>query len=86
MSAPNYQSSNEDTIAPANTKAYGASGNNAHDDDLHRYVTDDQPRQPKMGIAEGAGAPPRQVKGAGQPDALMVSLKHVPVLLIQRLI
>lgn len=71
MSAPNYQASNDDTIAP------GKNGSGSHDtapeDDLHRYVTDDQPRQKRM-IADGQGAPARMVRGEAAPEGIMVSL------------
>ncbi|KAI9632096.1 uncharacterized protein MKK02DRAFT_20909 [Dioszegia hungarica] len=70
MSAPNYQASNDDTIVPnksgfAATNDGHGSGSGSNDDDLHRYVTDDVPRKAKMGIADGAGAPPRQARGDG---------------------
>lgn len=75
MSAPNYTPSNDETIVHGNGKSShaGGSGSAGHDDELHRYVTDDQPRQGKMGIAEGAGAPPRQIRGK-PAEGLIVSL------------
>jgi hypothetical protein len=77
MSAPNYQASNDDTIAPhksgfSSGNAYGSGSTSGNEEDLHRYVTDDEPRKAKMGIADGAGAPPRQQKPK-PTDGLIVS-------------
>ncbi|WWC57947.1 uncharacterized protein I303_100482 [Kwoniella dejecticola CBS 10117] len=50
--APGYkQSLDGTTVGNGNGKAP------SHEEDLHRYVTDDQPRQPKMSAAAASGAP-----------------------------
>lgn len=78
MSAPNYQASNDDTIVPNKANHANGSGSSGNDDELHRYVTEDQPRKAKMGIAEGAGAPARPVRGQATDGLIVSSLTSVP--------
>lgn len=70
MSAPNYQPSNDDTIVNNGKGQHmsPAGSGSGHDEELHRYVTDDQPRQAKMQqgpVGPAQGTPKGKAPGEG---------------------